>query len=80
MLAWYKDGNFMAPGKSMQNGFVESFDGRMRDELLNGTLFFDLHHARVKIADWVSDRNQRRLTRCWISYARCLRGHSHLIK
>ena len=39
MLAWCKDMNvnwhFIAPGKPMQNGFVESFNGRMRDELLN---------------------------------------------
>ena len=42
----------------MQNGFCESFNGRMRDELLNETLFFDLDHARTKIADWVDDYNQ----------------------
>ncbi|MGY4429469.1 transposase InsO family protein [Bradyrhizobium sp. F1.13.1] len=30
----------------MQNGFIESFNGRMRDELLNETLFFDLDDAR----------------------------------
>jgi putative transposase len=29
--------HFIAPGKPMQNGFVESFNGRMRDELLNET-------------------------------------------
>lgn len=29
----------------MQNGFIESFNGRMRDELLNEMLFFDLDHA-----------------------------------
>ena len=34
--------HYIAPGKPMQNGFVESFNGRMRDELLNETLFFDL--------------------------------------
>ena len=64
MLAWCKDANvewhFIAPGKPMQNGFVESFNGRMRDELLNETLFFDLDQARVKIAGWVSDFNLQR--------------------
>jgi transposase InsO family protein len=39
MLAWSKDTvfdwHFIAPGKPMQNGFIESFNGRMRDELLN---------------------------------------------
>ena len=45
MLAWCKDTgidwHFIAPGKPIQNAFVESFNGRMRDELLNETLFFD---------------------------------------
>jgi putative transposase len=34
-IAW----RFIAPGKPMQNGFCESFNGRMRDELLNESLF-----------------------------------------
>ena len=41
------DWHYIAPGKPMQNGFVESFNGRMRDELLNETLFLDLDHARA---------------------------------
>lgn len=40
----------IAPGRPMQNGFCESFNGRMRDELLNETLFLSLAHARVEIA------------------------------
>jgi len=44
----------------MQNGFCESFNGRMRDELLNETLFLGLDHARVKITYWVNDYNHRR--------------------
>ncbi len=64
MLAWCRDAaidwHFIAPGKPMQNGFVESFNGRMRDELLNETLFFDLDHARAKIANWVADYNLQR--------------------
>ena len=44
----------------MQNGFVESFNGRMRDELLNESLFFDLDDARAKIAAWVADFNTAR--------------------
>ena len=64
MLAWCKDGqvdwHFIAPGKPMQNGFVESFNGRMRDELLNETLFLDLDHARRAIDDWVADYNVQR--------------------
>ncbi|WP_128917762.1 IS3 family transposase, partial [Bradyrhizobium nanningense] len=64
MLAWCKDAaidwHFIAPGKPMQNGFVESFNGRMRDELLNETLFFDLDDARTKITKWVADYNHQR--------------------
>ena len=44
----------------MQNGFYESFNGRMRDELLNETLFLGLKHAREKIGTWASDYNHRR--------------------
>src|SRR3546814_16627055 len=44
----------------MQNGYVESFNGRMRDELLNETLFLDLDHARTVIAAWAEDYNQAR--------------------
>ena len=44
----------------MQNGFCESFNGRMRDELLNETLFFGLDHARAKIAAWAADYNSQR--------------------
>jgi putative transposase len=44
----------------MQNGFVESFNGRMRDEFLDETLFFDLDDARAKIAAWVVDFNTAR--------------------
>lgn len=48
---------FVVPGKPLQNGFCESFNGRMRDELLNGTLFFGLAHAWNKIEVWADDYN-----------------------
>jgi putative transposase len=38
---------YIAPGKPQQNGFIESFNGRLRDELLNKTLFRSLPHARA---------------------------------
>ncbi len=54
ILAWSKDHkvewHYIAPGRPMQNGYVESFNGRMRDELLNESLFFGLDHARSAIA------------------------------
>ena len=52
--------HYIAPGKPMQNGFCESFNGRMRDELLNETLFLSMAHARVEIAAWVDDYNRER--------------------
>ena len=52
--------HYIAPGKPMQNGFCESFNGRMRDELLNETLFFGLDHARAKIGAWANDYNHER--------------------
>ena len=52
--------HYIAPGKPMQNGFVESFNGRMRDEFLNETMFRNLAHARDLIAAWVTDYNTER--------------------
>ena len=64
IFAWAKDHaidwHYIAPGKPMQNGFVESFNGRMRDELLNEALFFGLEHARHAIAEWTEDYNTGR--------------------
>ena len=40
---------YIAPGKRQQNGFIESFNGRLLNELLNETLFKSLPHARVAL-------------------------------
>jgi len=50
--------HYIAPGKPLQSGYVESFNVRMRDELLNETLFLRLNHARVTIAAWADDYNR----------------------
>jgi len=42
--------HYISPGKPTQNAFVESFNGRMRDELLNETLFTSMAHVREKVA------------------------------
>jgi putative transposase len=64
ILGWATDHrvewHYIAPGKPMQNGFVESFNGRMRDELLNESLFLDLDHSRQLIGAWVVDYNTAR--------------------
>jgi len=44
----------------MENGFVESFNGRMRDELLNTELFFSLQDYREKLSRWVDDYDRVR--------------------
>ena len=49
--------HYIAPGKPQQNAFVESFNGRLRDELLNETLFTSLAHARAVLAAWKHDYN-----------------------
>ena len=49
--------HYIAPGKPQQNAFVESFNGRLRDELLNETLFSSLDHARELLAEWQDDYN-----------------------
>ena len=41
--------HYIAPGRPMQNGYIESFNGRMRDELLNESLFVNLDQARQLI-------------------------------
>ena len=52
--------HYIAPGKPMQNGFVESFNGRLRDECLNETLFTSLAHARFVLDAWRHDYNHVR--------------------
>ncbi|SUB00832.1 Uncharacterised protein [Pannonibacter phragmitetus] len=53
--------------KPIQNGFIESFNERLRDELLNETLFSSLSHARAVLAIWQADYNgaRPRSQLCW---------------
>ena len=61
ILRWSQEArvewHYIAPGKPQQNAFVESFNGRLRDELLNETLFTSLAHAREALAIWKDDYN-----------------------
>ena len=52
--------HFIEPGKPQQNGYIESFNGKLRDECLNEHWFLTLAHARQTIEDWRNDYNQRR--------------------
>ena len=47
--------HYIAPGKPAQNAFVESFNGRLRDECLNETLFTSLAHGRPILTVWRND-------------------------
>jgi putative transposase len=55
-LQWHT----VQPGRPMENGYVESFNGRFRDECLNENWFVDLAEAREKIEQWKQDYNQVR--------------------
>ncbi len=64
MEAWaYQRGialDFIRPGKPVENSFIESFNGRLRDECLNVEIFFTLEDVRTKLAHWQKDYNQER--------------------
>jgi putative transposase len=51
------DWHYTAPGKPTQNAFVESFNGRLRDECLNETLFTSMAQVRAVLAEWRDDYN-----------------------
>jgi len=64
MDAWaYRHGillDFIRPGKPVENGFIESFNGRLRDECLNVDVFFTLEDVREKLTWWREDYNHQR--------------------
>lgn len=85
ILGWADDTgvgwHYIAPGKPQQNGYNESFNGRLRDELLNETLFRSLPHARAVLENWRRDYNEQRphSKLGWMTprdYARALSGES----
>jgi putative transposase len=61
ILSWTADAgvdwHYIAPGKPVQNAFIESFNGRLRDEFLNETLFTSLMQARLSLEEWRRDYN-----------------------
>jgi putative transposase len=64
ILRWADDHkvtwHYIAPGKPVQNAFAESFIGRLRDELLNETLFRSLAHTHAVLEAWRADYNSER--------------------
>ena len=51
---------FIEPGSPWENGYIESFNGKLRDELLNGEVFYTLIEAKVLIEQWRKEYNQIR--------------------
>ena len=51
---------FIEPGSPWENGYIESFNGKMRDELLNREIFTTLKEAKILIEQWRRDYNQIR--------------------
>lgn len=64
MDAWaYKNKvklDFIRPGKPIENAFIESFNGRLRDECLNARVFHSIEDAKEKLAAWRLDYNTER--------------------
>jgi putative transposase len=59
----YRNGvhlDFIRPGKPVENGYIESFNGKLRDECLNVEVFFNLADARRKLYLWRRDYNHQR--------------------
>jgi len=52
--------DFIRPGRPVENGYIESFNGRLRDECLNVEIFFTLADARRKLEPWRHDYNHHR--------------------
>jgi len=51
---------FIEPGSPWENGYCESFNGRLRDELLNGEIFYTLQEAKILIENWRREYNEIR--------------------
>ena len=51
---------FIEPGSPWENGYIESFNGKLRDELLNRELFYTLTEAKILIEQWRKEYNQIR--------------------
>jgi len=51
---------FIEPGSPWENGYIESFNGKLRDELLNREIFTTLYEVHVLIEQWRQEYNQFR--------------------
>jgi putative transposase len=64
VLAWCQEKgvrwDYIQPGKPYQNGYIESFNGKLRDECLNENLFLNLQAAKRLVEEWREEYNERR--------------------
>jgi len=64
LRAWFKTLQisplYIQPGSPWENGYIESFNGKLRDEFLNGEIFFTLFEAKVLIERWRQHYNTKR--------------------
>ena len=51
---------YIEPGSPWENGYCESFNGKLRDECLNGEIFYSLQEAQIVIEQWREEYNTRR--------------------
>ena len=51
---------YIEPGSPWENGYCESFNGKLRDECLNGEIFYSLQEAQIVIEQWRAEYNTRR--------------------
>ncbi len=63
---------YIEPGSPWENGYIESFNGKLRDELLNRVVFITLTEARVLIEEWRRNTIRSGRTVHWVT------GHRHL--
>lgn len=78
MADWARDRlglAFIPPGQPWRNGYIESFNSRVRDECLNINIFWSLAHAGVVIGDWKHEYNHHRPLRPRLPGASPLRRH-----
>jgi putative transposase len=52
--------DFIKPGKPVENGYIESFNGKLRDECLNENRFLNIREAKEKIEEWRKEYNETR--------------------
>ena len=52
---------YIEPGSPWEDGYCESFNGKLRDECLNGEIFYSLKEAQIVIENWCVERNGRTL-------------------